>query len=769
MELNPKGLALRYWYVAVLLVIVLASFWLRAMPARFNELQALDPFLFYRMSEDVLNSGHMPDLDMLRYYPAEISPNQYVTPLPVYMPVLMYSGLSAVGMNMPYLNFAIMFPAIMGTLAVFVMYFIGKELFNSRVAGLFAAFFLAVTPAFLTRTSAGFFEKEPIAGFFMMLSILFFIKTLKRNNLRRDIAYMGLSFTSFLLLVLTWGGAQYVYLLTGGFIGIIFGINIILVVLEYLFPSNFNSAIKKLGVFVGPRMIKAYLPVVLVSLVSVFLKDIPGLSINETLVYVSFAVFGILIARYGVKRYGILKQEQIRYFIPSVVVAGFLVLLIGSMFSGFFSGIIYQLGSFANPVKPAGELGTTIAENMPGTLGEVTGKLGNSMASQVLPQLGFLAPYLTLWVFMMLGSVLLVYEFFKTKRYIYILPLFWVISSIWSVFAKIRLTFLVGPAAAVAGAFLFMWLIKKARKYRNSVMITERLGLVSVLAVAVLVFTVVINFANGYAYSAALGPSICFPMKDEQGNVIPCLEINEDSTYKMNENQPWYQAMSFLSGTGQDNSVLSWWDFGYWFQARGDKPCVADGGNLGGYAKRNKEIAQWFTSPASSWSEHTEWLQKYKVGYILMDYTLISKFGAITSIASDGQEILGFMEFEESNSYQKGNQTVHEFKAGSYAIWIPVNENGGVEGSLRFMQSQDGRYVQIGYINQVCTENGIMNVGVEDSAIPGCVAMSPLGIYYVPPEAKDSIFVNLMFMDGHGLPLENVFDNTFVKIYKVLY
>ena len=151
-------------------------------------------------------------------------------------------------------------------------------------------------------------------------------------------------------------------------------------------------------------------------------------------------------------------------------------------------------------------------------------------------------------------------------------------------------------------------------------------------------------------------------------------------------------------------------------------------------------------------------------------YTLIGKFGAITSIASEGQNIMGFTEFRQSeNVYQKNNQTVFEFTSGPYAIWVPVGESGETTGSLRFMQSQDGRYFQIGYVNDVCTVNGILHVGDEEQDIGGCVAMSSLGVYLVPEEVKDSIFTNLMFMDGYGLPLEKVFDNTYVKIYKVLY
>jgi hypothetical protein len=43
-----------------------------------------------------------------------------------------------------------------------------------------------------------------------------------------------------------------------------------------------------------------------------------------------------------------------------------------------------------------------------------------------------------------------------------------------------------------------------------------------------------------------------------------------------------------------------------------------------------------------------------------------------------------------------------------------------------------------------------------------------LGLYYIPPEAEFSIFTNLMFMDGYGIPdVGKVFDNQLIKIYKL--
>ncbi len=76
----------KYWYLLILIAIVLMSFWLRSFPARFNELQALDPFYFYRTSETVLNNNlQLPENDAMREYPFGKFGWDY--PVSIYLPI----------------------------------------------------------------------------------------------------------------------------------------------------------------------------------------------------------------------------------------------------------------------------------------------------------------------------------------------------------------------------------------------------------------------------------------------------------------------------------------------------------------------------------------------------------------------------------------------------------------------------------------------------------------------------------------------------------
>ncbi|MCK4714896.1 MAG: hypothetical protein KAT35_04930, partial [Candidatus Aenigmarchaeota archaeon] len=284
---------------------------------------------------------------------------------------------------------------------------------------------------------------------------------------------------------------------------------------------------------------------------------------------------------------------------------------------------------------------------------------------------------------------------------------------------------------------------------------------------------VTVNFASAYAYSLNLGPSICFPRYKSSNpfDVEPCITIDEEGNEVMAPNQPWYEAFTFLSEqTPEGSSVLSWWDFGYWFQYRGERASIADGGHTGGqYANTDVQIASWYVDDSDNWDSYTEWMEEREVDYILMDFTLPGKYGAISKIASNGEQIVGMLQFSQKGIEPRGNQSVYIFQNGQYEIWLPLDDAGGLAGTPMFLVSQNGQYFQKSYINDVCTRSGIIKAGSESPSIPGCVSISDLGIYYIPPEAEHSVFTNLMFMEGTGLPVEKVFDNKMVKIYKVLY
>jgi dolichyl-diphosphooligosaccharide--protein glycosyltransferase len=771
-RLNPKDVLKKYAPIILLLGIFVTALWLRSFPARWGELQALDPFFFYRLGTEAMNNGWELGIDEMRYHPTGVDTATFHYLLPIYLPAFIYTALTLIGINMHYLHFAIMWPAVLGALAVIPMYLLGKELFHSRKAGLFAAFFLATVPAFLTRTSAGFFEKEPIAGVFIISSVYFFVRAFKKGSwISGILAGVSLAITS-----LAWGGVQYIYTLYGGFLLFIFAANALVVVLDYVF-SGFGELLKTLEKFMDINMIKAYVPLILIGVMvqQPLSRKIP---LDSIAIILSLVAMGVLLVKYGAGRFSLVKKDYLPYVVPAVLVLLVVGTLVGAMFNDTLATRVASFTGYLTFSKSI--VGSTVAENAPGNWDNIASTTGTGFATAVVPQLGSLASYLSVWVFMFLGLGLLVYRFFKTRDWFMIFPFIWLASGIFSVFYYVRLIFLVGPAAALVAGFFAAWIVDRGLKFnavekiRNMATIRGRANIIHILAVVFVALVVTVNFSSAYAYSLNLGPSICFPRfnSDNPFDVQPCITIDENGEEILSPNQPWYEAFDFLANqTEEGSSVLSWWDFGYWFQARGERPSIADGGNLGSvYGATDREIARWFTDSTDNWDNHTEWLRDDRdVDYILMDYTLPGKYGAISKIASDGEIITGFLQFNQKGVEPRGNESVYIFSNGPYEIWLPLTPEGNLAGTPMFLVLQNGQYYQKSYINDVCTQSGIVRAGEETPAIPGCVSISDLGIYYVPPEAEYGIFNNLMLMEGAGLPVEKVFDNQLVMIYKINY
>lgn len=729
---RAKKLVHRYWPLLLVIVLFIAAFWIRSFPARFNELQALDPFYIYRMSEYVLTHNfQLPDVDIFRYYPIGSIPIEDEFAVPLYLPAIMYTILP---LNMPFFQFALFYPAIMGALGVVVMFFIGREIYDWK-AGFFAAFFLATIPAFITRTSAGFFDKEPTFGFFTLASILFFIAAYKRDSWKL-------------------GAIGGVFL---GLAGLSSGIG------RFLYIFYFFFAITLLVINRYRKLLYSYVPVFIFGVAVQLI--IPKNNLGSSLFLIFAAVFLLILIRYGVERFKLVPTENLKYVTPILLVVVVVGVLVGSIFLDSLYNIVSSFVALAL-VQNLNPVGYTVAEQQPGNWNTLSQLSGLQFSVHLLPQLQVFAPIMSIFFLMFVGMFIMAYLVVRYRQWHYLVPLFWILASIWSVFLFIRLVFLFGPPAALIAGFGVAWLINKFlsfQKYEKYTALTKHFSIVVVALVAVLL---ALNGANAYSYGNGLGPSICFPNEQILIDGQRCLNVNEDGSFTFAQGQPWYEAMTYMrEETPTNSNILTWWDFGHWFHMRGERGSVADGGK-----GDRPEIAFWYTAPVEDWDLYLEWMRdRHQVTHILQDFTLPGKYGAISAIATDGQGTVGILQFNPTTTYPQGDITIQEFVSGQFAIWLPVGPDGNVADTPMLLQSNGQQYINNGFINEICTTSGRIRVSDETPEIGGCVAISDLGIFYVPEEAKNTIFTSLMFMEGAGLPVEKVFDNTVIKIYEVNY
>jgi asparagine N-glycosylation enzyme membrane subunit Stt3 len=243
--------------------------------------------------------------------------------------------------------------------------------------------------------------------------------------------------------------------------------------------------------------------------------------------------------------------------------------------------------------------------------------------------------------------------------------------------------------------------------------------------------------------------------------------------------------------------VMSWWDYGYWFQNIGERAAVADGGNLGYYAsgeKINYPLADVLTSTNAS--EQTRFLEKHSVDYIVLDETMIGKYSAVSQIANrDNSDFQSMLQVGASSGRRalsgSENDTVLTLSRGNFRLFVPVNASrSGVEVSGAPTLEAGGRR---GRIDCLLTEDGERQFNVTPLQFQGrflgveqpelCVAENPFynldrGIgagartrmVLVPKMMKDHMLVDLYLQDGGEIPfVEKVSEgsNGYVKMWKV--
>ena len=79
------------------------------------------------------------------------------------------------GGNSSLYDFTILFPAVIGSLTVIVIFGLVR-LFGGTTAGLFASLFFAVSLPILLRGSLGWFKSEPLGIFYANIGIVFIFK-----------------------------------------------------------------------------------------------------------------------------------------------------------------------------------------------------------------------------------------------------------------------------------------------------------------------------------------------------------------------------------------------------------------------------------------------------------------------------------------------------------------------------------------------------------------------------------------------------------------
>ncbi len=746
----------KYYVILLLLLIFSTAMYLRCIPGtklEYPRLQAIDPYFIYRMGEDIVEGRGLPVHDHFAQWGTtpggpdrrkESVVTFYIYPM-VYFILHPLFGVS-------WYFVAVWTPAFFGALQVLFMYFLGKELFNRKV-GLLSAAFLAFIPGILYRVSAGFIEKEPVGGMFMLLSLIFFVKAFKVEGKEGKITWKTVLLHPLSILHKTNLGEEKIRITKTFIYGIISGLFLFLMSLSWggvKIPMIVISLFVLVSLLLNRYDFRFFLSyvslfvpfLILVGACRYFELAIPATTLTGVEMLANYVAFGAMIIRFCIERYELVEEKYIPYTLPVLFMVGLFVF-------GVASYINVELGEWARVIiesssRPLsyGVIASTVAESQTAAnfMKDSVTTFGTGYAVAALKWPGFTI-YTSIIYFSWLGLFLMIYEFvFKRRRKEFLLVFVMFATSLMLAMGAVRLSFVFSfPVAITAGYCLVRggeFVISRTKNLKGRLPAYVKIGIGVFIG-----FVVISNFASGWVMANSIGPSL---------------------------DDAWYEALIWLrDNTPEDAVILEWWDFGWWFHYIGKKITLVDGGYHP--RKPTQDIAQFFTRPLSDRS--LNFLKKYEIDYVMVSPDLIPKFGAMSKIANWGKKIDVLPVFRLSGQYQQGNKVLLEYKLGDQSILVAYSTvtAGNVTGMgnvTAMIKSNQGQV----YIRDIGVGNRVIR-SKKENTVPGMVYLAGNAVIFIPEPVEECVFVRLYLFDGAGLEdyFEKVYDKMGMKIYRVRY
>lgn len=522
------------FFIALLLVFVIAVL-IRLSPIiHSNQLiKAFDPWIQY-YNADYLSTHSIYEYfhwhDYKSWYPEGID-RFILKPGLTFTVVGVYNVLNFLGFPITLYDVCYFFPAFMGGVTVLAMYFLGKEILDRKV-GLFAAFFLALSPGYMQRTVAGFFDNETIGVFSILMTFLFFLKAIRTGRITYSI--IGGIFSGFL--ALSWGGYQYVFYI----------IPIVVFMLVLLNKYNQNvliayAGVQGTGLFISALYINFRFDKILTTLDVGGLILFTGLLVAYHILYTQRRESPKLYKRImNFLKWGIIPAAIILaviiYTVPDLIPFGF-----GAKFQSILNPLIRNQIAFV----------ASVAEHMPSSWGIF---YYNVLIPMMLLPLGL---------------------YFCFKRYIAadIFMIVFLLSIFYFTSSMIRIILIFAPAAALVGAYGLVNVLKifgsyykeqrlEIRRRRKKLLRRRKtLGKKEIYAVYLLVGFLCISQV---VHATDLATTQLSHSQLVPGGVL----------------HDWEYSLTWMrSNLPGDTVVVSWWDYGYWLTPIGNVTSVNDNAN----------------------------------------------------------------------------------------------------------------------------------------------------------------------------------------------
>jgi asparagine N-glycosylation enzyme membrane subunit Stt3 len=665
----------------------------------------LDPFLFLRWAQSIVDNGKLFVLDTMRSVPlASICSGAACGPVNTYGEARLLSYMIAWFSR--FLSFfnkettvtyaAIIFPVVMAVFTGIAFFFFARKLFykeDKKIANIIAlistALFVLI-PSLLPRTIAGIPEKESAAFFFIFLAFYFFLEAYTSEKIKRGVIYSILAGISTAILGLISGEVIFVFLGIAG-----------AVLLAFLLDK------------INGKRVLFYSLWIFISIVFVMpfstRFDLSSLA-NSTSTGLDLMVFFVLIMDFLIFKKKIFKldhkiKSKIKFPQPviSLIITGVILVILSSIAFGisFIPSVVQDIISHTiTPFVPT-RFGVTVAENaQPYFVSDWISNFG--------PVLLGIPIYF--WLFFV-GSVFLFNHMIKPliKKEKIILTSSYIIFLLGLIFSKYSSSSVLNGQSGLSLfiysggilAFLISFVYVYYKRYKEekfsvfkefnfayifyffllTMMIVASRGAVRLIMNLGAVSPIVI------AFLAVKGFQKYIHEKEETNKIFIGIVVllillatiftawsyyKDDKTMAENfapgiYQWQWQKAMSWVrENTSKEAVFAHWWDYGYWVQSIGERATILDGGNAVGWW--NHYMGRLVLTGTNE-RDALDFLYAHKGTHLLIDSTDIGKYGAFSSIGSgatyDHYSWIPTVVRDETQTQETNNETMYVYSIGT--------------------------------------------------------------------------------------------------------
>ncbi|MBN2458637.1 hypothetical protein JXB31_05915 [Candidatus Woesearchaeota archaeon] len=535
-------------------------------------LLAIDPYYYYRLTKNYIDHGYEQEFmdedgkycDMMvkAGEPLELRScsTKKVSNLHVLVNAWTYRVLHLFNSNADIMMAVFYVPVIIAALSIIPAFFIGRRI-AGNFGGLFTSLIVAIHPAFVNRTAGGFSDTDAYNVLFPLVIALFLIEAFYSKDWKRSSVMAAIGGLFVGLYSFSWGGWFFVFdfiLVSAiGYIGFLIAVNWKKLLSKRWDVLN-NSRLKAGSVAAAVFFISSGIFITLISGFSRFIGFISATKVSTEIKLVGVTkVWPNVFTTVAELNPANLGMTLSQISIGSTTITVNKVLLFVS-----FLGLLFSLLSFK---------------------GNRTRNIVfiSSSAVWYLILLGnwsrFNSEHLTYAILLSLPVVAyILYDIYKgesTNIFASLLLVSWFAVTIYASSKGVRFIMLLVPAFAIAAGVTAGVVQRHLSDWISKELNINRMLTATVIGMLLLIvlFLPVNAFQQGYAQAK---------------NEVPSM------------NDQWYGTLTKISEQASPDAIInSWWDFGHWFAAIGERAVTLDGG------RQNNPAAHWLGKLMLTWDQ----------------------------------------------------------------------------------------------------------------------------------------------------------------------